>query len=70
MPSEIGIRELKNQTSAVLRRTRAGETITVTDRGRAVALLVPVGSATSEPSASDAAARVAALAAAGRVTWS
>ncbi len=39
----VGIRELKQQTSEILRRTREeGETIDVTYRGRVVARLVPV----------------------------
>jgi len=36
----VGVRELRNQTSALLRRVAAGETVEVTDRGRTVALLV------------------------------
>jgi prevent-host-death family protein len=38
----IGIRELRQQASKHLRDVEAGETIEVTDRGRPVALLVPV----------------------------
>lgn len=38
----VGIRELKTETSEVLRRVREqGETIQVTHRGKPVALLVP-----------------------------
>ena len=36
-------RELRNNISSVLRRTEAGETFTVTVRGRPVARLVPPG---------------------------
>jgi len=36
----IGVRELRQQASAVLRRVEAGETVEVTDRGRPVAVLV------------------------------
>ena len=39
---EIGIRALKQNASAVVRRVVAGESITVTDRGRPVARLVPL----------------------------
>src|SRR2546430_15380241 len=39
---EVGIRELKDKASAVIRRVAAGETIRVTDRGRAVARIVPL----------------------------
>ncbi len=38
----VGIRELRQQASKYLREVEQGETIEVTDRGRAVALLVPV----------------------------
>ena len=36
----VGVRELRRDTSAILRRVADGETIEVTDRGRAVALMV------------------------------
>jgi prevent-host-death family protein len=38
----IGVRELRQHASRYLARVRAGETIEVTDRGRAVARLVPI----------------------------
>ena len=38
----IGIRELRQQASKHLRDVERGETIEVTDRGRPVALLVPL----------------------------
>jgi prevent-host-death family protein len=38
----VGIRELRQQASRFLREVERGETIEVTDRGRPVALLVPV----------------------------
>ncbi len=41
----IGIRELRQQASTYLRDVERGETIEVTDRGRPVALLVPVPAA-------------------------
>lgn len=69
MPNNVGVRELKNQTSAVLRRARHGETITVTDRGLPVALLVPVAGAADARAASKN-AKLRALVAAGRVSWS
>lgn len=40
----IGIRELRQQASRYVREVERGETIEVTDRGRPVALLVPVPS--------------------------
>ena len=39
---QVGIRELKQNASAVLRRVTAGESLIVTDRGRPVARLSPI----------------------------
>ncbi|HLQ32818.1 MAG TPA: type II toxin-antitoxin system prevent-host-death family antitoxin [Chloroflexota bacterium] len=39
---QVGVRELKQNASAVLRRVKAGETIEVTDRGLPVAILAPI----------------------------
>jgi prevent-host-death family protein len=36
----VGVRELRLQASAILRRVAAGETVEVTDRGRPVAVLL------------------------------
>jgi len=38
----VGIRELRQSASELLRRVERGETIEVTDRGRPVALLAPI----------------------------
>jgi prevent-host-death family protein len=38
---DVGVRELKAKLSAMLQRAAAGEVITVTDRGRPIALLGP-----------------------------
>ncbi|MGI8658993.1 MAG: type II toxin-antitoxin system Phd/YefM family antitoxin [Candidatus Limnocylindria bacterium] len=38
----VGIRELRQNASEYVRRAEAGETIEVTDRGRAVARLAPL----------------------------
>ena len=43
----IGIRQLQQNASAALRRVRRGERLEVTDRGRPVALLTPLG--TNDP---------------------
>jgi prevent-host-death family protein len=40
----VGIRELRQRASAILRRVAGGETFEVTDRGRPVAILVRAGS--------------------------
>jgi prevent-host-death family protein len=39
---KVGVRELRQNASKVLRRVAAGEVIEVTDRGRAVARIVPM----------------------------
>ena len=39
----IGVRELRQHASRYLARVARGETLEVTDRGRPVALLVPIG---------------------------
>jgi prevent-host-death family protein len=39
----VGIRELQQHASRVVARAAAGESIVVTDRGRPVARLVPLG---------------------------
>jgi prevent-host-death family protein len=57
---EIGIRELKNGLSRYLKRVQKGEAVVVTDHGRPVARIVPIG----PPSHLDA------LTAEGRLTWS
>lgn len=38
----VGIRELKQNASAVVARAAAGETVTITDRGRPVAQMTPL----------------------------
>jgi prevent-host-death family protein len=40
--ASVGVRELRQRASELLRRVAAGETIEVTDRGRPVALLSPM----------------------------
>ena len=39
----VGLRELRHNTSEVLARVRHGETIDVTEYGRLIARIVPVG---------------------------
>ncbi|MEX2554226.1 MAG: type II toxin-antitoxin system prevent-host-death family antitoxin [Actinomycetota bacterium] len=57
---EVGIRELKNGLSRYLKRVQKGESVVVTQHGRPVARIVPVGvSEHLEQLMSDA-----------RVTWS
>lgn len=40
--TNVGIRELRQRASELIRRVEAGETFEVTDRGRPVALLGPL----------------------------
>jgi prevent-host-death family protein len=40
--TRVGVRELRQRASALLRLVEQGETIEVTDRGRPVALLTPL----------------------------
>lgn len=40
--SEVASRDLRNDTAGVLRRVQAGEDITITVKGRPVAVLTPV----------------------------
>ncbi len=42
--SEVGIRALKQNASAVVARAATGETVTVTDRGRPVAQITAIPS--------------------------
>ena len=39
---KVGVRELKQNASAVLRRVKAGEVLEVTERGQPVARLIPL----------------------------
>lgn len=40
--NRVGVRELKQNASAVLRRVLAGESVEITQRGRPVAMIVPL----------------------------
>lgn len=40
--TRVGVRELRQRASELLRRVESGETIEVTDRGRPVAVLAPL----------------------------
>jgi prevent-host-death family protein len=46
--SEVGIRALKQNASAVVAKAASGELVTITDRGRPVAQMVPVASSRVE----------------------
>jgi len=42
--TNVGVRELKNRLSYYLREVKRGRPITVTERGRSVAILIPADS--------------------------
>jgi prevent-host-death family protein len=46
--AEVGIRALKQNASAVVAVAAAGELVTITDRGRPVAQMVPVAGSRTE----------------------
>lgn len=58
----VGTRELKNKLSEYLRRVKAGQTIIVTERGKAIGQIIPIGASLEE--------RMRALQAAGFLEWS
>ncbi len=62
--TRIGVRELKDKLSATLALVQRGETVTVTDRNRAVAVIVPARAEDEE----DVVVRT--LVKSGRVAWS
>lgn len=43
MATDIGVRDLKNQLSRYLQDVKQGRSITVTERGKPIAVLVPAG---------------------------
>lgn len=55
----MGVRELKNRLSEVVRAVRAGEHVLVTDRGTVVAELVPPGRQLADPRIPPGLARLA-----------
>ena len=63
--STVGVRELKNRLTQYLRRTKLGDEIVVTERGKPIALIQPIQS-TERAASLDA--RLARLAAQGFVT--
>lgn len=61
----VGVKELKNRLTHYLRRTKQGEEVIVTERGRPIALIQPIRSAERIVSLE---ARLARLAARGLLT--
>lgn len=56
---EVGIRALKQNASAVVAQAAAGETVTITDRGRPVAQLTPIATSPLQRMLADGTARPA-----------
>jgi prevent-host-death family protein len=50
---DVGIRELKNRLSEYVARVRTGKEVTITDRGRPVALLRPLDAGSTADAVSD-----------------
>lgn len=48
--ASVGVRELRQRASELLRRVEGGETIEITDRGRPVAVLSPLPDDPLDPS--------------------
>ncbi len=44
----VGTRELKNKLSEYMRRVKAGQVITVTERGKPIGQIIPVKASTQE----------------------
>ena len=62
--STVGIKELKNRLTQYLRRTKSGQEVVITERGKPIALIKPIQSADRTASLE---ARLAGLAAEGAV---
>jgi prevent-host-death family protein len=62
--STVGIKDLKNRLTSYLRKTKRGEEIVVTERGKPIALIQPIAGAVPVKSLE---ARLAKLAAQGAV---
>ena len=63
--SRVGVKELKNRLTHYLRRTKQGEEVIITERGKPIALIQPIQSAERVMSLD---ARLARLAAQGLVS--
>ncbi len=63
--SMVGVKELKNRLTQYLRRTKSGEEVIVTDRGKPIAMIQPIHSAKPTKSLE---ARLARLASRGLIT--
>ncbi len=62
---QVGVRELKNRLTSYLRLVKADQEVVVTERGKPIAIIQPVGR-TGAPRSREA--RIAALAASGEIS--
>ena len=62
----VGVKELKNRLTQYLRRTKQGEEVVVTERGRPIALIQPLPKSLTHIISREA--RLASLAAQGLIT--
>jgi prevent-host-death family protein len=46
---EVAVRDLTHHTSRVLARVKAGESVTITERGKPIATVVPIRAAGNAP---------------------
>ncbi len=58
--STVGVKELKNRLTYYLRRTKQGEEVVITERGKPIALIQPMQSAKRVASLEARLARIAA----------
>jgi prevent-host-death family protein len=63
--STVGVKQLKDRLTEYLRHTKQGEEVIITERGKPIALIQPIGSAAKAVSIE---AKLARLAAQGAVT--
>ncbi|MEJ2596893.1 MAG: type II toxin-antitoxin system prevent-host-death family antitoxin [Anaerolineales bacterium] len=59
--TSVGTRELRNHLSAYLRQVKAGETVTITERGKPIGHIVPIQA--------DLTSRLKKMAEAGVIEW-
>ncbi len=59
--STVGIKELKNRLTEYLRRTKQGDEVVVTERGKPIAVIQPIASAERLQSLDAKLAKMAAL---------
>ena len=64
MIRSVGVRQLKNHTSAVLRQVKCGDPLIISHRKRPIAVLLPLRGVSHDPQLLQELVRV------GRISWS